>query len=175
MMAVGTGQPLTHEHLTHIIHEILGCLDLLVPNRRRRFRLIAHCTNDIADELIVRLVGSDRFPNPGVERERAISPVRLISPLDTEDVGPLVGEIVGVFGTIQRSLSTSLSRAWRDPYPQGMLESPLCGIRKRARDIEVNPTDEYLIRTQFRWRNVQLSPLLGGRLVDDVLFGELES
>ncbi len=63
---------------------------------------VADGAQDLADELVVGLVGGDRFANPVVEGEGAVGPAGLVPPLDAQDVGPLVGEVVAVFGRLEQ-------------------------------------------------------------------------
>ena len=97
-MALGTRHAQAKKHLGGVVHELLSVLELLVPDGRRRLDLIADCAEDLAGELVVRLVGGDRLADPLVEGERAVSPAGLLAALDAEDVGPLVGEVVAVVG-----------------------------------------------------------------------------
>src|SRR5262249_34057946 len=67
MVALGAGHADAEEKLGGVVDELLGLLQIAIPDRRRRFRLVADRREDFAGELIVRLVLGNALADPVVE------------------------------------------------------------------------------------------------------------
>src|SRR5262245_8558946 len=91
--------------------------------------LVATGRQDGTDEFIVGFVLCNRLPNPGVEGKSAVDTVGLAPALDSQDVGPAVGEQVTVLWRLQQGVHElvplvralvlderlHLSRGWQCP------------------------------------------------------------
>ena len=75
VVALGTGEAQAEEHLGRVVHELLGALAAPCTRRSAGLRVSSPvAAEDVADELVVRLVGGDRLADPVVEGERAVRP-----------------------------------------------------------------------------------------------------
>ena len=128
---------------------------------------VARGGEDLADELVVRLVLVQAVANPGVEREGAAVVVGVLPPLVAQERAPLVGEVVGVVGAVEqrdRSASSRLSAsvsARNASASSGVGSRPAMSMRHAA--------EERRVVAHGRRRQAERLELLEDQLVDEVL------
>ena len=117
VVALGAFEPDAEEDLADDRRRFLG-LSAVSPDRRRprRGSCCPLAVRIWLDELVVGKVAAEGVANPGVEVEDGLypDPVRVWS----EQVGPLVGPVVGVLGP-SRAIGRSAGRACRGRDRQG--------------------------------------------------------
>src|SRR5205085_339584 len=86
-------------------------------------------------------VGGDRLANPGVEAEGPLGAVGLVAALDAQDVGPLVGEVVGILRRVNQPIDELVALVGGPIGEEGL---HLLGRGQRAREVVLGAAGDVL-------------------------------
>ena len=122
---------------------------------------------NIADELVVRRVRAERFPQPLVEHVNALDPhaVRVRA----KEVGPLVRPVIGVTGVLKEVLDPFAALAW---IGVGEKSAGLFDRRKHTDGVEGGAAEKFRIRAKFGREKTKLSEVGDGSPIDKIVSGQ---
>ena len=143
VVALGAGEPQAEEHLGGVVHELLGLLQLLVPDRRR-----ALASRRRSPPRMSRTNSSYGLSSAIASRIQAwnanvpVARSGWLRALHAQDVGPLVGEVVGVLRRLEQPVDqlVALLRVLVGDEVVHLLRR-----RQRAGEVEVHAADELLV------------------------------
>ena len=171
MMALSAGHADAEEQLTRIIDELFRLGQIAIPDGRRRFRLVAGRGEDVAHELVVRLVLGDGVADPGMEGEGAGRAVGLVvgASLHAENVGPAIREVVAVFVRIDQRVDQLVALGRVLVFEERL---DLRRRRQGAGDVDIDAANENLVAGEIGRHETKLAPFLLRELIDHRLGGE---
>ncbi len=135
VMALGAGHAHTQKELAGVVDKLLGLLHVAKPHGRGRLGFVADGRQNVAHKLVVRLILGNAGTDPIVEsegRERASGSI-LIAAFDAQDVGPMIGEIEGVFGRFEEGVDQLVALVWAGVREEGL---DLVGCGQGAGDVQ---------------------------------------